>query len=68
MRVAVLCHLNFSAPMLQKLISQNLHDDVIHTFHAGAKVFNDMLKHYVMMTLHHFIHLALVSGSMVWDA
>jgi len=54
--------------MLQKLISQNLHDDVIHTFHAGAKVFTDMLKHYIMvmiMTLHHFIHLARVSGSIM---
>lgn len=58
---------NFSTPMLQKLTSQNLHDDMIHTFHAGAKVFTDMLKHYTMMTFHHSVHLAHVSVSIMWS-
>jgi hypothetical protein len=59
MRVAILCHLNFSSLMLQKLISQNLHDSVIHIFRAGAKAFTDMLHDDGIAPFYPFWHMYL---------
>jgi len=41
---------------------QKLCDDAIHMFHTEAKVFTDMLKRYMIFTLHHLIHF----GTCVW--
>ena len=65
------CCLHSLAPYCINLpIPQNLHDDVMHPLHNDAKMFTDMLKCYVTITLHHLILSAIwirVSG-MGWTA
>lgn len=57
------CRLNSLAPTLQKPSdTPELGDDVMHTVQADTKLFNDTLKHYTTITLHHMIRF----GTCVW--
>ena len=49
-----------------KPVHQNLHGDVMHTFYADVRVCTDMIKHGMMITLHHLMSFGVCVCVCVW--